>query len=82
MQHDHVLKKLELLNPPSRVEGSSEGGLWIKYLLLCCCICDYLKFDMQHDIVLKKLNYDWLTPRIGVGGWVWDAGANHSIWLY
>ena len=28
-------------------------------------------FDMQHDIVLKKLNFDPLTPRVrgmGVGG--------------
>ena len=31
------------------------------YLLPSCCICDSL-FDMQHDHVLKKLNFDLLTP--------------------
>ena len=26
---------------------------------------DSLKFDMQHDIVLKRLNFDLLTPVVG-----------------
>ena len=40
------------------------GGevLRAKYLLPCCCIHDSLEFDMQHDHVLKKLNFDLLTP--------------------
>ena len=33
-----------------------------KYLVLCCCNRDSLKFDMQHDHVLKKLNFNLLTP--------------------
>ena len=41
MQHDHILKKLnfDLLTP---LAGSGSGGLWAKYLPLCCCICDYI----------------------------------------
>ena len=38
------------------------GVLRAKYLLPWCCIHDSLKFDMQNDHVLKKLNYDVLTP--------------------
>ena len=54
------------------------GGLRAKYLLPCCCIRDSLLFDMQHDHVLKKLNFDLLTPTPGSGagvGWsgVWGA---------
>ena len=42
----------------------SVGGrsLRVKYSLACCCICDSLKFDMQHDHVLKKLNFDLFNP--------------------
>ena len=32
-----------------------------------CCICDSLKFDMQHDHALKELNYDLLIPPHMVG---------------
>ena len=37
-----------------------------KYLLPSCCIYDSLKYDMQHDQVLKQLNCDLLTlyPRV------------------
>ena len=38
------------------------GALQAKYLLPCCCIHVSLYFDMQHDHVLKKLNFDVLTP--------------------
>ena len=38
------------------------GTLRAKYLLPWCCIHDSLKFDMQNDHVLKKLNFDVLTP--------------------
>ena len=34
------------------------GCLRVKYLLQCCCICDSLLFDMQHDHVLNKLTFD------------------------
>ena len=33
----------------------------------CCCNRDSLKFDMQHDQVLKKYNFDLLTPSQGLG---------------
>ena len=39
-----------------------------KYLIPCCCNCDSLKFDTQHDHVLKKWNFDLLTPSPGSGG--------------
>ena len=39
-----------------------------KYLRPCCCNRDSLSFDMQHDIVLKKLNFDLLTAGVGGGG--------------
>ena len=38
------------------------GALRAKYLLPWCCIHDSLNFDMQNDHVLKKLNFDVLTP--------------------
>ena len=37
-------------------------ALRAKYLLPWCCIHDSLKFDMQSDHVLKKSNFDVLTP--------------------
>ena len=66
MQHYHVLKKLNL-DPYHRVAGGVRG-LLAKYLLVCCCICDSLKFDMQHDHFLKMLKFDLLTPPPGSGG--------------
>ena len=51
MQHDHVLKKVnfDLLTPSPGSEGGGRG-LQVKYLLLCCCICVSLKFDMPVTI--------------------------------
>ena len=51
------------------------GCLWVNCLLLCCCICDSLKFYMKHGHVLKKLNLDILTPppkSDEVGGVCWQ----------
>ena len=31
--------------------------LQAKYLLPYCCMRHFLKFDMQHDHILKKLNF-------------------------
>ena len=62
MQHDHVLKKM--------VVGR---GLRAKYLLPFCCNRDSPKFDMQHDYVLKKLNFDLSTTDPGSGGRVLRA---------
>ena len=51
---------------PSRVSVcvcvGGGGGLRAKYLLPRCCIRDSHYFDMQYDRVLKKLNFDLLTP--------------------
>ena len=38
-----------------------------EYLVLCCCNRDSLYFDMPHDHVLKKLNFDLLTSPTGWG---------------
>ena len=42
--------------------GGGVGGLLAKYSLPCCCICDSFQFDMQHDHILKKLNFELLIP--------------------
>ena len=56
MQYEHVLKKLnfDLLTPMVCVCVCVCGGLRSQYLLPHCCIRDYIKFDMQHDFVLKS----------------------------
>ena len=55
--------------------GGGEGGLQAKLLRPCCCIRDSLKFDMQHDIFLKKKKI--FDPRgSGGGGWVGVCGQN------
>ena len=60
-QHDH--RFFYLLNPNHRLRvfvrreyvlaWCSIGDLRAKYLLPSCCIC-----DLQHDHVLRKLNFD------------------------
>ena len=42
-------------------------GLQAKYLLPYCCIYDSIQYDMQHDHVLKKKNFD-PNHRVGGGG--------------
>ena len=58
MQYEHVLKKLNFdhLTPMVCVCvcGGGGWGLRSQYLLPHCCIRDYIKFDMQHDFVLKS----------------------------
>ena len=45
-----------------------EGGLRAKYLLICYCMRD-CHLNMQHDHVLKKLNFDlWPRPLNPPGG--------------
>ena len=39
------------------------AGLRTEYVLACCCIPHFLKFDMHHDHVLKKLNLD-ISPEL------------------
>ena len=47
-----------------------------KYLVPFCCIHESLKFDMQHDHILKKWNFNLLTksPKSGGGGGGLQAG--------
>ena len=62
--------------------GGGGGGLRVKYLLPCYCVCHSLKFDMQHDHTLKKLNFDIFTPpsRVGEEG---SAGKMFAtMWLH
>ena len=67
MQHDHVLKKLnfDLLIPPP---GLGWEGMWVKYLLPCCCVCHTLQFDIQHDYILKKKEFWSLEPTDRIKG--------------
>ena len=37
-------------------------------MLPCCCIRDFISFDMYHDHAMKKLNFDLLTSSPGSGG--------------
>ena len=55
------------------------GALQAKYLLPWCCIYDSLKFGMQNDHVLKKLNFDVLTPLPKSTQGVWHSSSikNH-----
>ena len=67
---------MRLLVPFKGVGGSGgRGGLQAKCLVPCCCNRDSLKFDMQHDHVLKKLICDLLTLRGGGGGGGGGGGA-------
>ena len=42
--------------------GGRGGGLLAKYLLHVAAFVILFNFDMQHDHVLKKFNFDLLTP--------------------
>ena len=64
--------------PHGQGGGEMGRGLRAKYLLPCCCISDSLKFDMQHDRVLKKLNFDLLTPPLSPPRG-WDTGLRSVI---
>ena len=61
MQNDIVRKQLTYNLFIPRVGG---GVLQVKYLLPCSCIHDSIKFDMEHDNLLKKLSIELLTPRV------------------
>ena len=64
MQHDHVLKKLNLTYWPYP-EGGGGGGQQPKYLLPCCCISWFPLFDMQQWPCSEKgwiLTY-WSHPQ-------------------
>ena len=91
MQHDHVLKKLNfdiLIPSPKSTQGvrhrsKIQHHVWyVSYLLYlclqllpCCCIRDC--FDVQHDHVLKKLNFDLLWVE-GAAGKIFATMLLHS----
>ena len=61
-------------------EGSA-GQIFATTMLLHFVICYHVSaflipfnFDMQHDHVLKKLNFDLLTPSPWLWGW-WVGGG-------
>ena len=60
------------------------GGLRLrtKALLTGCCISDSLLCDMQHGQVVKKLNFDFLTPPpesgVGSAGKIFATMLLHS----
>ena len=49
-------------------EGGGDGAAGKTQLLAFCCIRDSLQINIQHDHVLKKLNFDLLTPPPESGG--------------
>ena len=59
MQHDHVPKQLnfDLLTQSQGQGDGVDSGLRAKYLLPYCCIRDSLKFDIEHDSSLKKVDF-------------------------
>ena len=65
MQHDLVMKKLNF-DHLTRSQGKGGGGGSADIIFATySCICDSLKFDVQHDHVLKKLKaYLHMCPRM------------------
>ena len=70
MLHYNVLKKLnlELLTLSPRVFFEREG-LRAKHLAPFAAFRDFNRFNMQHDHVLTKINFEFLT--LGSG---WSTG--------
>ena len=59
VRYGHVLKRLNL---PRLVEGGGGGVCGQNICYYISVVRDSLKFDMQHSHVLKKLNFNLLTP--------------------
>ena len=57
------------------------GSVVEKYLLQCCFISWFLWFDLQHGHVLKKFNFDLLTPSKGKRGIRWQIFATMLLHL-
>ena len=76
MKHDHVLKNV---NFDRQGLGVGEWYLWAKYLLQCSNIRYSLKFDMQHDHVMKQIVL--LTPRVVLVGSVGKIFATMLLHL-
>ena len=56
MQHELPSEKMFLPLTHPGIEG-----VRTTYVPECCCTLDAIEFDMQHDHVLKKFNFDILT---------------------
>ena len=54
-------------------------SLQAKHLIPCCCNRDSLQFDMQHDLVLHKLNFDHLAITLVSGDVVWVGVCGQNI---
>ena len=81
---------LPLTPPPKSTQGSDTGlrseVRFDMFLIYCTSVCIWyhvaafaIPFDMQHDNVLKKFNFNLLTPR-ALGGSVGEIFAN--MWLH
>ena len=60
MQHDRVMKKVKfvIMTPPPGSGGGEGRGLRAKPKLPpCCCIRNYIKFDIQRDYVFEKVEF-------------------------
>ena len=76
MQHDIFLTFALLVN---RTRGVG-GGMQAKYLHHVTTFRDSIYFDMHHDHVLKKLNFDLFIPSPGsLGVCVGGGGAAGKI---
>ena len=64
MQHDRVLKNLNLTSTTGSGDGAGVSRQNICYHV--ATFLDSLQFDMQHGHLLKKLNFDLLTPSLRV----------------
>ena len=60
----YVFKKVILCTKELKLECASflDQNKQSRPCLPCCCIRDSLKFDMRHDHILTKLNFDLLIP--------------------
>ena len=85
---------LPLTPPPKSTQGSDKGlrskVRFDMFLIYCTsvCICYHvaafaIPFDMQHDNVLKKFNFNLLTPRaLGGGGSAGEIFATIRLHLW
>ena len=48
--------------------GGGGGRTFFSSKSTCCCICDSISFDVQHNHVMKKLNFDPNHRVVGAEG--------------
>ena len=79
MQHDHIQIYFYFYSDP-QVENVCNEKV-CACIMVCICFIPFY-FDIQHDHVLKKLNFDFFLtppppPRVGEGD-----GALYRLFLY